>query len=139
MSLSCYWSLRYTAVMRRLLLWMAAFAVAGLAQQTEVGVIGPVYLPGNGVTSPEVTYQPEPPYSDEARKAKLEGSVYLSVLVNAEGKPVNAKVMVRPLGLGLDERAIYTVVTQWKFKPGMKDGKRVAVRAQFEVVFRLPR
>jgi protein TonB len=122
----------------RLLLLVAAFAVVGVAQQTEVGVIGPVYVPGDGVISPEAIYKPEPQYSDEARKAKLQGSVFLSVLVNAEGKPVNAKVMVRPLGLGLDERAIYTVVTQWKFKPGMKDGKPVAVRAQFEVAFRLP-
>ncbi len=124
--------------MRRLLFLMAAFAIVGIAQQTEVGVTGPVYRPGDGVTSPEAIYKPEPPYSEEARKARLEGTVFLSVLVNAEGKPVNAKVMVRPLGLGLDERALITVVTQWKFKPGMKDGKLVAVRAQFEVAFRLP-
>jgi protein TonB len=124
--------------MRRRLLLMAVFAIVGAAQQTEVGVIGPVYRPGDGVTSPEPTYNPQPEYSEEARKAKLQGSVFLSVLVNETGKPVNAKVVVRPLGLGLDEKALITVVTQWKFKPGMKDGKPVAVRAQFEVAFRLP-
>jgi TonB family protein len=64
--------------------------------------------------------------------------VYLSVLVDQQGKPVNAKVVVRPLGLGLDQAAIYEVIAQWRFKPGMKDGKAVAVRAQFEINFRLP-
>jgi len=44
--------------------------------------------------------------------------------------------VVRPLGLGLDEKAI-EAVQQWKFKPGMKDGKPVPVQAQTEVTFRL--
>jgi hypothetical protein len=62
----------------------------------------------------------------------------LSVLVDQQGKPVNARVVVRPLGMGLDEATIYAVVTQWRFKPGIKDGRAVAVRAQFEINFRLP-
>ncbi len=40
--------------------------------------------------------------------------------------------------MGLDEATIYAVVTQWRFKPGIKDGRAVAVRAQFEINFRLP-
>jgi TonB family protein len=44
--------------------------------------------------------------------------------------------VARSLGLGLDEKAI-EAVRKWKFKPGYKDGKPVAVRATIEVNFRL--
>jgi len=44
--------------------------------------------------------------------------------------------VVRSLGLGLDEKAL-EAVRQWKFKPGMKDGKAVPVAASIEVTFRL--
>jgi TonB family protein len=44
--------------------------------------------------------------------------------------------VIRPLGLGLDQKAI-EAVEKWKFKPGMKDGKPVAVQATIEVNFRL--
>jgi periplasmic protein TonB len=40
------------------------------------------------------------------------------------------------LGLGLDEKAI-EAVRQWKFKPGMKDGKPIAVQVLVDVNFRL--
>jgi TonB family protein len=80
-------------------------------------------------------YRPEPQYSEEARKAKWQGAVLLSLVVDESGKPTGIKV-VRPLGLGLDEKAI-EAVQQWKFKPGTKDGKPVSVAAQIEVTFRL--
>jgi periplasmic protein TonB len=60
-------------------------------------------------------------YSEEARKAKHQGTVVLHVEVNASGQVTNPKV-IRSLGLGLDEKAIEAVM-QWKFKPGMKEGK----------------
>ena len=59
----------------------------------------------------------------------------LSIVVDVDGLPKDIKV-VRPLGSGLDEKAI-EAVEQWRFKPGMKDGKAVATRAQVEVNFRL--
>ena len=96
---------------------------------------GGAYKPGNGVTNPVPIYRPEPQYSEEARKAKWQGAVLLSLVVDENGKPTSIKV-VRPLGLGLDEKAI-EAVTQWKFKPGTKEGKPVAVQAQIEVTFRL--
>ena len=58
---------------------------------------------------------PEPLYTDEARRAKLEGSVFLHVLVGADGLAVRIQ-MLRGIGMGLDERAIETV-RNWKFKP----------------------
>ena len=84
---------------------------------------------------PSCFYMPNPPYSEEARKAKWQGSVLLSLIVDEMGKAVNIKV-ARSLGLGLDEKAIQAV-EKWRFKPGMKDGKAVPVIASVEVSFRL--
>jgi periplasmic protein TonB len=99
------------------------------------GVGGGVYRVGGGVTSPTLLYKKEPEYSEEARKAKYQGTVLLYVEVDASGKATNIKVQ-RSLGLGLDEKAI-EAVRQWKFKPGYKDGKPVVVAATIEVNFRL--
>jgi TonB family protein len=95
-----------------------------------------VYRPGGGITNPIPISRPEPQYSDEAKQAKWQGAVLVSVVIDQTGKPINIKV-VRPLGLGLDEKAI-EAVSQWKFQPGMKDGVAVPVQAQIEVSFRLP-
>ena len=107
----------------------------GVGNGSGGGSGGGVYRPGGGVTNPKPIYRPEPQYSEEARKAKWQGSVLLSLVVDENGKPVQIKV-IRPLGLGLDEKAI-EAVSQWKFEPGKKDGKPVAVAAQIEVTFRL--
>jgi TonB family protein len=77
----------------------------------------------------------EPEYSEEARQAKYSGSVLLSVVVDENGVPQNIKV-VRPLGMGLDQKAIEAVM-KWRFRPGMKGGKAVPVMAQIEVSFRI--
>lgn len=96
---------------------------------------GGVYKIGGGVSSPQIIFKVEPEYSEEARKAKFQGTVVLAVIVDAQGNPRELKVM-RPLGLGLDQKAI-EAVEKWKFRPGMKDGKPVAVSAIIEVNFRL--
>jgi protein TonB len=77
----------------------------------------------------------EPEYSEEARKAKWQGTVVLSLIVDEKGHPQGIKVS-KSLGLGLDQKAI-EAVEKWRFKPGMKDGKAVAVYATIEVNFRL--
>ena len=77
----------------------------------------------------------EPEYSEEARKAKYQGTVLLYVEVDPSGKATNMRVL-RSLGLGLDEKAM-EAVKKWKFKPGYKDGKPVTVAATIEVNFRL--
>jgi periplasmic protein TonB len=96
---------------------------------------GGAYRIGGGVSPPSVILKVEPEYSEEARKAKFQGTVVLFVVVDEKGNPRDLKVM-RPLGLGLDQKAI-EAVEKWKFKPGMKDGKPVAVQATIEVNFRL--
>jgi TonB family protein len=82
-----------------------------------------------------VLHKVEPEYSEEARKAKWQGTVVLELVVDANGHPRDLRVM-RALGLGLDQKAI-EAVEKWTFKPGMKDGKPVPVIATIEVNFRL--
>jgi periplasmic protein TonB len=99
------------------------------------GVGGGVYRVGGGVTSPVLLHKVEPEYSEEARKAKYQGTVLLYIEVSADGRATNVRVQ-RSLGLGLDEKAI-EAVKQWKFKPGLKNGQPVTVAATIEVNFRL--
>ncbi len=99
------------------------------------GVGGGVYRIGGGVTAPTLIYKVEPEYSEEARKAKYQGTVVLYIVVDEKGRPRDLKV-VRALGLGLDEKAI-EAVKQWRFRPGYLNGKPVKVAATIEVNFRL--
>jgi len=89
----------------------------------------------SNVTYPVPIYRPEPEYSEEARKNGLEGTVILHAEVDLDGLPHNIKV-VRALGMGLDEKAI-EAVSQWRFRPGAKDGKPDTVAVTIEVNFRL--
>jgi len=107
----------------------------GLGPGEGGGVGGGVYSVGGNVTAPVPIYKPEPPYSEEARKAKYQGTLVLWIIVDTQGGVSNVRV-VRPLGLGLDEKAVDTVRT-WKFKPAMRSGVPVAVRVMVEVSFRL--
>ena len=77
----------------------------------------------------------DPSYSKLARTAGYSGTVLVQIVVASTGLPRNIRV-VRGLGLGLDEKAI-EAVSQWTFRPGMKDGKPVNVMATIEVNFRL--
>jgi periplasmic protein TonB len=107
----------------------------GVGPGSGGGFGGGVFRVGGGVTAPTLLYKVEPEYSEEARKAKYQGTVMLYVEVDPTGRAINLKV-IHSLGLGLDEKAI-EAVKKWKFKPGYKDGKAVTVAAQIEVNFRL--
>lgn len=99
------------------------------------GIGGGVYRVGGGVSAPRATYSPDPEYSEEARKAKYQGTVVLFMIVGPDGRPHEVRVM-RSVGMGLDEKAIEAVRT-WKFEPARKDGQAVAVQISVEVAFRL--
>jgi protein TonB len=99
------------------------------------GMGGGVYQIGGEVSQPIPIYKPEPEYSEQARKAKYSGTVLLSLIIDANGNTRDIHV-VRPLGLGLDEKAI-EAVARWRFRAAMKGGRPVAVEAQVEVNFRL--
>ncbi len=99
------------------------------------GFGGGVFRVGGGVSAPKVLFAPDPDYSEEARKAKYQGTCILWLIVGPDGHPRNVKV-ARTLGMGLDQKAI-DAVRNWKFEPAMKDGKPVAVQINVEVNFRL--
>jgi TonB family protein len=96
---------------------------------------GNVFQIGGGVTPPVVVTQIQPEYSDDARKARVQGTVELIIVVQADGSAKLEKV-VHALGYGLDQRAI-DAVTRWKFIPGRKDGVPVATRIGVVVNFSL--
>jgi TonB family protein len=87
------------------------------------------------VTPAALIWKIEPEYSDEARRAKVQGTVLLYLEVDNEGKPCNIHVR-QGLGLGLDEKAVEAVM-RWKFRPGRQNGRAVATSAVVEVSFRL--
>lgn len=107
----------------------------GVGPGSGGGIGGGVYRIGGGVSQPIPIYRVEPEYTEEARKAKYQGTVVLYCVVDENGLVRNIRVM-RSLGLGLDEKAI-EAVRQWKFRPGTKDGRAVPVAASIEVTFRL--
>ena len=108
---------------------------AGFGPGSGGNMGGGAYRIGGGVSPPQVIFKVEPEYSEEARKAKFQGTVVLFIVVDEKGNPRDLKV-IRPLGLGLDQKAI-EAVEKWRFKPGMKDGHAVPVQATIEVNFRL--
>jgi TonB family protein len=99
------------------------------------GIGGGVYRLGNGVSPPRPIYSPDPEFSEEARKAKYQGTVVLTLIVGADGRAHEIEVR-RSLGMGLDEKAI-EAVQRWKFEPARKDGLAVAVMVNVEVNFHL--
>jgi periplasmic protein TonB len=107
----------------------------GLGPGEGGGLGGGVFSVGGNVSAPIPIYKPEPAYSEEARKAKYQGTVVLWIVVDAAGNVTDCKV-VKPLGLGLDEKAVETVKT-WKFKAAQRNGAAVPVRVMVEVSFRL--
>jgi len=99
------------------------------------GIGGGPYRVGGGVSAPKPIFTPDPEYSEEARKAKFQGVVVLWLVIGPDGRPHEIRV-ARPLGMGLDEKAIEAVRT-WRFEPAKKDGQPVAVQMNVEVSFRL--
>ncbi|MEO8127027.1 MAG: energy transducer TonB [Bryobacteraceae bacterium] len=92
-------------------------------------------LPNGPTTGPVPIYNPDPEFSEEARKAKLQGQVILEVVVDTDGRARLIRIR-SGLGLGLDEKAIQAVET-WRFKPGRRNGRAIAVPATIYINFRL--
>ena len=90
---------------------------------------------GGAVRAPVLTYQVDPEFSEEARKAKFSGNVQVALIVDANGMPTHVRVE-RGVGMGLDEKAV-EAVRQYKFKPAMENGKPVPVELYIEVNFQI--
>jgi protein TonB len=107
----------------------------GIGPGTGGGYGGGLMRPGGGVSNPVLVYAPDPEFSDEARRAKYQGVCVVSLIVDSQGNPQRVRV-VRPLGMGLDEKAL-EAVRQYKFKPAVFQGKPVPVEINIEVNFRI--
>jgi TonB family protein len=124
---------------RRVAALVALFGVAALT----LSVVRPVwaqaeekvYKVGAGITPPKLLTKVEPKYTQEARDAKIQGSVKLKTIVTSDGVAKDIEVL-EGLDTGLDQAAI-DAVTKWTFQPATKDGKPVSVIATIEVNFRL--
>jgi protein TonB len=111
----------------------------GIGPSTGPGVgpgpPGPFPAGTHGVTVPTIVYNPEPSFSEEARKSKTQGVVTLILVVGKDGRPYNIRVG-QSLGMGLDEKAI-EAVSRWRFRPATFSGQPVATQIAVEVDFHL--
>jgi TonB family protein len=90
---------------------------------------------GGDVSAPMVLYQVDPEFSEEARAAKMMGTVTVGLIVDEDGRPEDVHV-VRGVGYGLDQKAV-EAVSQYKFKPAMENGQPVMVGLNIEVNFQI--
>ena len=107
----------------------------GVGAGSGGGIGGAVYRVGGGISAPTAVSSPDPDYTEEARRAKKQGTCVLWLIVDSTGHPRDLRV-VRGLGFGLDAKAL-EAVKQWKFNPALKDGKPVDVQISVEVEFHL--
>jgi len=108
---------------------------AGVGPGWGGGIGSGAYHVGGGITAPQLTYGPEPAFSEKALKAKLQGAVVLRVVVGPDGRAHDIRVQ-KSLGMGLDEQAI-EAIGRWMFEPSRKDGVAVAVLIDIQVNFHL--
>ena len=108
---------------------------SGLGPGSGGGTGGGVYQLGSGVTTPVLVYQPQPKYTAEAMRARVQGNVLLSCVVRPDGSVSDIQV-TRSLdrAFGLDEEAIKTL-RSWRFRPATLRGEPVAVRVDIEISF----
>ena len=116
-----------------------------VAQQPPAGTQAPGAdkpWPPNGVirldktvTAPKLIRETKPRYTDDAKRAKIQGVVHVEVVVKTDGTVGDTRV-TRSLDkeFGLDSRAV-EAVKEWRFVPGQKDGVAVPVLVEIELTF----
>jgi TonB family protein len=128
------------------LTWAALMAITGI---TSLGTVSAmplrrdltaaagqkIYSAAEGVRLPRVIREVRPSYTPRALEERLIGTVLLDCVVSRNGTVSRVKVL-RPLDVDLD-RAAVRALEQWRFSPGTKGGKPVAVRVQVEMAFTL--
>jgi TonB family protein len=96
---------------------------------------GGVYSVGGDVSEPIPIYKPDPPYTKEAKAAKVQGVVTLWIVVGVDGAVTDVKAS-EGFDKGLTENAVETIKS-WKFQPAIKDGKPVPCKVMVEVSFKI--
>ena len=136
---------------RRRLVWTAVVLVCVMAGATAGTVMAlplgsPIADPAahpqqvvdgkdQSVTLPKVISEVKPQYTPEAMQAKIEGTVMMTAVVRTDGTPGDIEI-TKSLDTehGLDKQAV-AALSQWRFEPGLKDGKPVPVRVTVEMRF----
>lgn len=108
---------------------------SGVGDGSGGGVGGGPFRPGSGVEPPRLLREVKATYTDEARRANVEGEVELEIVVRRDGSVGDVKVL-RGLRNGLSEQAI-AAVRQWRFTPGRMKGTPVDVVVEVGVEFKL--
>jgi TonB family protein len=108
---------------------------AGIGDGSGGGIGGGPYRPGSGVEPPRLLREVRADYSDEARRANINGEVVLEIVVRSNGTVGEIKVL-KGLPMGLNERAI-EAVKQWRFAAGRMKGIPVDVVVEVGVEFKL--
>jgi len=110
---------------------------SGVGPGTGGGFGGGAYMPGNGVSMPAPLREERPKYTSEAMRAKIQGAVELEIVVLENGTVGEVRVtksLDRTYGLDL---AAIEAAKKWLFKPGEREGKKVATRVGLVLEFRL--
>ncbi len=121
-----------------LVICLMAVAQAFASLQSPDPASDEVYRPGNGVSTPTLLKDAKPQYTAGAMRAKIEGSVLMECVIQTDGTVRDDLKVVRSLDTkyGLDDEAVKAAL-QWRFQPGIKDGKPVPVRVTIEMAFTL--
>jgi TonB family protein len=114
----------------------ALLLVAVAAATAQSYSAGPQFeFPTAGVQAPAVIRKTEPEYTQEAKRAGIEGAILLYVEVGTDGRAHRIRVL-KGLGYGLDAKAI-DAIREWRFLPGTKNGVPIVSPATIEVKFSL--
>lgn len=108
---------------------------SGVGPGTGGGFGGGAYMPGAGISNPELLVEVKPTYTADGMRAKIQGRVTVEAVVLESGAVGEVRV-VRSLEPGLDQKAL-EAARKWVFRPARKDGKPVPLRIQIELDFRL--
>jgi TonB family protein len=96
---------------------------------------GKAKIERTGVKAPVAVYTVDPAFSTQARSQNIQGTIMVTVIVDTDGSTQSIEV-VRPLGYGLDQKAI-EAVRKYRFKPATKDCRPVPIFLTIAINFRL--
>jgi protein TonB len=108
----------------------------GPTEGPGIGETAPIHL-SFGMTRPEVLYQVQPRYSEQARRAGVQGMVIVEAVIDEQGQVTKVR-LIRGLPMALDQAAMQAV-QQWRFKPAMLNGHPVKVFYTLTVNFTIQR
>lgn len=112
-----------------------AIQTGGFSSQEIAQAVRPQQVQAGPTTPVEITFKPNPVYTDEARQLRLQGEVLLEVMFGANGQ-LHVNRVVRGLGHGLDEAAI-EAANKIRFKPAMQGGVATDSTAVVHVSFQM--